>query len=63
VRIESNTLGLRTCCGWVFDHSRDPDRHLKPSHRELRFSIWHSGFWYSFDLGHSGFVIIISPAK
>src|SRR5437899_5877850 len=25
---ESNPLGLRARCGWVFDHSRAPDRRL-----------------------------------
>jgi hypothetical protein len=25
---ESKPLGLRTCCGWVFDHSRAPDRRF-----------------------------------
>src|SRR6266568_2286859 len=28
VRMNSSPLGLRTCCGWVFDHSRAPYRRF-----------------------------------
>jgi len=28
VGMNPNSLGLRTCCGWVFDHSRAPGRRI-----------------------------------